>query len=154
MKRLNLLLGNAEDVVNDLLEATVHEVCGEDAEVNCIRTGRLDDFIQKGCNPEFDLIILIPNNLTSTGPVVPGSSAIGVSAIQAIKSHCPTPVIALPAFEAREQEEGPIWRAGADFVLELPFNRDELKSAIARLLKVLPEAEAATVSTEPAVAAA
>ena len=152
MKKLNLLLGNGEEVVNDLLESTVVEVCSGQAEVNCIRTGLLKDFVQKGCNPEFDLIILIPNNLATgvQATAGTGSAEAGAAAIESIKAHCPTPVIALPAFEERAQEESQIRQAGADCVLELPFNRDELKAAIAQLLN-LPVPEPVGATGEPAL---
>lgn len=133
-----MLLGNCEEVVNDLIEATVQEVCGGRAEVSCIRTGRMDDFIQRGCDPAFDLVILVPNNLVSEAGQDQGLSPAGkgARAIEAIKLHCSTPVIALPVFEHRDTEEPLMLGAGADRVLELPFSRNELKTAVSRCLKL------------------
>jgi CheY-like chemotaxis protein len=138
VKRVNLLLGNSEELVNDLIEATVQEVCAGRAEVNCTRAAQMEDFIQRGREASFDLIILIPNNLADGAERDPACSPVGkgVQAIQAIKSHAPTPVIALPVFESRTTEEPLMLGAGADRVLELPFDRNELKVAVSRLLKL------------------
>jgi len=136
MKELNLLLGNGEEIVNDLLESTVQEVCGVGAQVHCTRTGVLEEFIAKGCTSGFDLIILIPNILALSKTGSEAGAKAGAGAVAEIKSHRPTPVIALPAFEARAEEERQMRSAGADCVLELPFNRNQLKAAIAHLLKL------------------
>ena len=138
MKKVKLLLGNCENVVNDLLQATVEEFCAGRAEVKCIRTAQLEEFIRKGRDPTLDLVILIPNNLmTQTeGHISLGGLGPGVRAIQAIKSESSTPVIAIPVFEDRGQEENLLLKAGADRVLELPFQREELLSAVGQLLKV------------------
>ena len=138
MKKVNLLLGNGEELVNDLIEATVQEVCMGRAQVTCIRTSRMEDFIHKGCDPAFDLVILIPNNLESDASQDGnlGAAGKGVRAIEAIRVHCSTPVIALPVFEERKAEEPLILGAGADRVLELPFDRNELKAAVSGCLKL------------------
>jgi CheY-like chemotaxis protein len=154
LKKINLLLGNAEELVNDLIEATVQEVCAGRAEVTCTRTGRMQEFIERGCDPAFDLVILIPNNLASEagqdGSLSPAGK--GARAIEAIKLHCSTPVIALPVFEERKAEETLMLGAGADRVLELPFDRKELKAAVSRCLR-LPGREH-VVSREWALAGA
>ena len=138
MKQINLLIGNGEELVNDLIEATVQEVCAGRAEVRCTRTSQMDDFIRRGCDPAFDLVILIPNNLASRAGPEAGLSPMGkgARAIEAIKQHCSTPVIALPVFEARQAEEPLMLGAGADRVLELPFDRKQLKMAVSRCLKL------------------
>jgi CheY-like chemotaxis protein len=150
--RINLLLGNGEELVNDLIEAAVQEVCAGKAQVKCIRTGQMEDFIQRGCDPVFDLVILIPNNLASQAEEVASLSPVGkgARAIELIKQHCSTPVIALPVFEQRQAEEPLMLEAGADRVLELPFDRRELKAAVSRCLK-LPTRKLA-LSRELAVA--
>jgi hypothetical protein len=38
MKMLNILIGNADELSNDLMEALVREVCRDQAFVNCVRT--------------------------------------------------------------------------------------------------------------------
>ena len=136
MKKVNLLLGNGEEVVNDLIEATVQEVCGNRAKVMCTRTSQMEDLIEKGRDPAYDLVILVPNNLVSAEGQNKALSAAtkGARAIEAIKLHCSTPVIALPVFEERKAEEPLMLEAGADRVLELPFNRNELKAAVSQFL--------------------
>jgi CheY-like chemotaxis protein len=153
MKKVNLLLGNCEDVVNDLLQATVEEVCAGRAEVNCIRTAQLDEFIRKGRDPLLDLVILIPNNLLTetNGHAAASRLGAGVRAIQAIKSESSTPVIAIPVFDDRSREEPLILEAGADRVIELPFQRDELVGAVGQLLR-LPARSQFTCSGEGVLA--
>lgn len=153
MKKVKLLLGNCEDVVNDLLQATVEEVCAGRAEVKCIRTAQLEEFIRKGRDPTLDLVILIPNNLmTETdGRIALGGLGPGVRAIQAIKSESSTPVIAIPVFEDRSREKKLFLRAGADRVIELPFQREELIGAVGELLK-LADSSPVTWSEEQVLA--
>ena len=65
----------------------------------------------------------------------------GVRAIRSIKSKRPAPVIAIVALEERARYEPLLLEAGADCVLELPFEGDELRSAVGRLLQLPPRLE-------------
>ena len=57
-------------------------------------------------------------------------------AIRTIKSKRPVPVIAIVALEERARYEPLLLEAGADCVLELPFDGEELTSAVGRLLQL------------------
>jgi len=133
MKTVNLLLGNSEGRVNNLIEALMRDVCDNHAIVHSIRTARVDEFIRQGCEGDFDLAIVIPDNLLPDPSRRTALSSIGeaVRAFEAIKKQRYTPIIAVAVCA---QYETLLSDAGADCVLELPFNCDQLKEAIRRLL--------------------
>jgi DNA-binding response OmpR family regulator len=65
----------------------------------------------------------------------------GIRGIRAIKSKHPAPVIAIVALEERARYEPLLLEAGADCVLELPFEGEELSSAVGRLLQLPAQPE-------------
>ena len=138
MKTYNILIGNCEELLNDFIEALFHEVCDGQASVKCTRTVRVAEFVRQGCDADFDLIIQVPHNLfpETSAPTPIGLIGEGIRAIRAIKSKHPTPVIAIVALEERVRYEPLLLEAGADCVLELPFEGDKLTSAVGRLLKL------------------
>lgn len=138
MKTYHILIGNCEGLLNDFIEALFQEVCQGKAAVQCTRTARISEFIRLGCDSGFDLVVQIPNNLFSAANAPTPMDLIGegIRAIRAIKSKHPVPVIAIVAPEGRARYEPLLLEAGADCVLELPFEGDELSSAVARLLNL------------------
>jgi len=138
MKNHRILIGNCEALLSDFIEALFQEVCEDRATVHCTRTARTGEFIQQGCDAEFDLIIQVPHNLfpVVNAPTPMGLVGEGIRAIRAIKSKHRTPVIVIVAPDERVRYEPLLLEAGADCVLELPFEGDELTTAVARLLKV------------------
>ena len=138
MKTYHILIGNCEELLNDFIEALFREVCPEKAAVEFTRTARVGDFVEQACETEFDLIIQVPHNLfpAVAAPTPMGLLGEGIRAIHAIKAQHPAPVIAIVALEERVRYEPLLLEAGADCVLELPFEGDELSSAVGRLLKL------------------
>ncbi len=138
MKTYRILIGNGEELLNDFIEALFKEVCQDKAAVHCCRTARVGDFVWQGCDREFDLIVQVPHNLLPevAAPTPIGLIGEGIRAIHTIKTHRPTPVIAIVALEERARYEPLLLEAGADCVLELPFRGDELAPAVARLLRL------------------
>ncbi len=136
MKTYQILIGNCEELLNDFIEALFQEVCRGKAAVQCTRTARVGDFVQRAGDTEFDLVVSVPYNLFPelTAPTPLGLLGEGIRAIRAIKAKRPAPVIALVALEARARYEPLLLEAGADCVLELPFAGDQLRSAVRRLL--------------------
>ena len=137
MKTYDILIGNCEELLSDFIEALFEEVCDGKAAVHCTRTGRVSDFVRQGCDAEFDLVIQVPHNLfpAVNAPTPMGFIGEAIRAIRTIKSKHQAPVIAILAPEERARYEPLLLEAGADCVLELPFEGDELNSAVARLLK-------------------
>jgi len=136
MNTVNLLLGNSEEPINDLLEALVQEVCGDRAAVKSIRTGRTDEFIRLSCEQQFELLILVPHEL-SPDPSEPAMlSHIGeaVRTIRLIRSQNATPLVAIVSPENRQENEPLLMSAGAHCLLELPLNHEGFKATVGRLL--------------------
>jgi CheY-like chemotaxis protein len=138
MKTYHILIGNCEELLNDFIEALFQEVCEGKAAVQCIRTARAGEFVQQGCGREFDLVIQVPHNLFPEVSAPTPMSLLGeaIGAVRTIKSKGPTPVITLVAPDERRRYEALLLEAGADCVLELPFDGDELRSAVGRLLRL------------------
>jgi hypothetical protein len=138
MKTYHILIGSCEGLLNDFIEALFQEACRGKAAVKCARAAWVDDFVQRACDAEFDLIIQVPHNLFPelAAPTPLGWLGEGIRAISTIKSKRPTPIITLVALEARARYEPLLLEAGADCVLELPFEGDQLHSAVGRLLKL------------------
>ena len=138
MKTYHILIGNCEELLNDFIEALFREVCEGRAAVQCTRTARVGEFVQQGCDHEFDLVIQVPHNLFHEMREATPMGLLGeaIRAVRTIKSKGPTPVITIVAPEERGRYEALLLEAGADCVLELPFDGDELRSAVGRLLRL------------------
>ena len=138
MKTYDILLGNGEELLNDFIETLFQEVCQDQAPVQCTRTPRVADFVQAGCENGFDLIIQVPHYLTPelTAPTPMAYLGEGLRAIRTIKSKRPAPIIAIVALQERARYEPLFLEAGADCVLELPFEGEQLTSAVGRLLRL------------------
>ena len=136
MKTYHILLGNGEELLNDFIQTLFQEVCQGHAAVQCTRTPRVSDFVRAGCDSKFDLIIQIPNYLSPelTAPTPMAYLGGGLRAIRTIKSKRPAPIIAIVAFEERARYEPLFLEAGADCVLELPFEGEQLALAVGSLL--------------------
>lgn len=138
MKTYRILLGNGKEFLNDFIESLFHEVCQDHAAIHCTRTPRVDEFIQAGCGNDFDLIIAIPHYLTpeSNAPIPMAYLGEGIRAIRTIKSNRPASIIAIVASEERTRYEPLFLEAGADCVLELPFEGEQLASAVSWSLRL------------------
>jgi CheY-like chemotaxis protein len=138
MKTYHILIGNRQELLSDFIEALFQEVCEGKAAVQCTRAARVSDFVRQGCDGEFDLVVQVPHNLCPAlnAPTPLGFIGEGIRAIRTIKSKRPAPIITLVAPEERARYEPLLLEAGADCVLELPFEGDELSSIVARLLKL------------------
>jgi len=140
LKTVNLLLGNSEGRVSNLIEALVRDVCDNQAVVHCTRATRLDELNRQVTEEKFDLVILIPEKLP--GPACQdfrGCYAQAAAAIRIIKVQGPTPTLAV---SVPVQHQAALAAAGADRVLDLPFKCDEVKSSVRQLLNLpVPSAD-------------
>ena len=136
MSRINLLLGNSEDLLNGLIENAVQEACGRSFSVRTASARSADEFLRHGRRKVHQLAIVIANNLLG----VPGRTSQflekseALRAITTLKVTCPAPILVLAAFNNRELEEKLLLQAGADCVLELPFLPQNLMAAVRSLL--------------------
>jgi hypothetical protein len=138
MKTYHILIGNCEELLSDFIESLFQEACEGQAEVQCIRVGRVGEFTARACEGDFDVAIQVPPNLFPevSAPTPIGLIGESIHAIRAIKERRPMPIIALVAAEERTRYEPILLEAGADCVLELPFAREELREAMARMLRL------------------
>ena len=138
MKTYHILIGNCEELLNAYIEVLFQEVCEGKATVQCTRAARLGDFVRQGCDRKFDLVIQVPHNLFPEVSAPTPMSLIGeaIRATSTIKSERPAPIITIVAPEERARYEPLLLEAGADCVLELPFDGNELRSAVGRLLRL------------------
>ncbi len=135
-RKLKLLLGNSEGLLNSLIENLIQELCGQELGVQSTRVTRFDEFVAQGSTGTFDLLVVIPNNLISehTDQITARPIQEASEAVRAIKRWQPTPVLVVSLFEHRTQEEALLRQAGADAVLEIPFGSDDLKASVCGLL--------------------
>ena len=138
MKTYHILLGSYEDSLNEFVEALFWEACEGQAVVKCTRTAKAGDLVRQACDREFDLVVQIPHSLLPEAgePTPIGFIAQAIRSIQEIKSRRPVPVIIIVAPNERSKYEPLLLEAGADCVLELPFDGDQLTSAVGRLLQL------------------
>jgi DNA-binding response OmpR family regulator len=138
MKTYHILLGNCEELLNDFIEALFREVCEGKAVVKCTRAARAGDLVRQARDREFELVVQIPHNLLPevSAPTPMRFIAEAIQSIRTIKSERPVPVVTIVGPEERSKYEPLLLEAGADCVLELPFDGDQLTSAIGRLLQL------------------
>ena len=153
MKTINVLLGNSDRRINNLVEVAVRDVCYDLAVVECYRTARLDEFTQRGSCEDFDLIIMAPEHLAA-GPVRKASRnpiEEAVRAIGAIKEHRNVPIIGVAVPSEHELK---VLMAGADNVFGAVFNVEVLKSEVRRVLNLseIVEEPSPTRSSRPSFA--
>src|SRR4051812_17011789 len=132
METFDLLLANSDRRVSNLIESLVRDVCRGDAIVNCTRVMRVDETLGEALDTKFDLIIINPENLAAAPgrPSAFASTTEATSTLRGIKSFRTAPIIAVAV---SAQHEMLFSQAGADLVLGLPFNCEDLKSAVRRL---------------------
>jgi hypothetical protein len=137
-KPCRILLGNCEELLNDVIEALFREVCPGKALLKCTRTARAGDLVRQACDGNFDLVVQVPHNLLPevSAPTPIGFIAEAIRSIQIIKSKRPVPIITIVGPEERSKYEPLLLEAGVDYVLELPFDGGQLTSAASRLLQL------------------
>lgn len=132
METIKLLLAQADRRTSNLVEVAVLDVCYDRAVVNSTRTARLDDFLRQGTLWDFDLIVVGAENLFVDRRQQTWAEARQVAeAIESIRVHHSTPIVAL-ANDPQCSEM--LLEAGADAVLPLPLNTDQLKTELRPLL--------------------
>jgi hypothetical protein len=129
MKTLNLLLGNSDRSLCNLIEVMVLDVCYNRASVKTTRAVRIDELAHKACREEFDLMIFAPDNLLPAPGLEPCPQRVveAVHQIRKVRSSRKMPIL---AFSVSPECEIPLTSAGVDCVLGLPFHPEGLKAAV------------------------
>jgi DNA-binding response OmpR family regulator len=129
MKTLNLLIGNSDRSICNLIEVMVLDVCYNRATVKTTRATRIDQLAHKACREDFDLMIMAPDGLHPAPGLEPCPQRIieAVHQIRKVRSSRKMPII---AFSVSPEREFSLTNAGIDCVLCLPFHPEELKAAV------------------------
>jgi len=129
MKTLNLLIGNSDRSVCNLIEVMVLDVCYNRASVKTTRAARIDELAHKACREDFELMIVAPDSLLPAPGLepCPQRTIEAFHQIRKVRSSRKTPII---AFSVSPEREFPLTSAGVDCVLCLPFHPEELKAAV------------------------
>jgi len=129
MKTLNLLIGNSDRRICNLIEVMVLDLCYNRASVRTTRATRIDELAHKACREDFDLMIFAPDNLLPAPGLEPCPQRIveAMRQIRKVRTPRKMPII---AFGVAPEREFPLSTAGADCVLGLPFHPEELKAAV------------------------
>jgi hypothetical protein len=146
MKKIHLLLGSSDRRISNLIEIAVRDACYGQGVVECYRSSQLDDFTQRGCIEEHDLIIFTPGHLLP-GLVRKKPRDVveeAVSTIQSIKEHRQAPLIAIGVSQDNELR---LLMAGAENVFPILFNEDALKGEVRRVLGMAEPSTAEETST-------
>jgi len=145
MKSLNLLIGNSDRSVCNMIEVMVLDLCYNRATVKTTRAVRLDELAHKACREEFDFMIFAPDNLLPAPGLepCPQRTIEAIHQIRKVRVPCKMPII---AFSASPERDYPLTVAGVDCVLGLPFHPEELKAAVELRLN-LPAAHPEHVAT-------
>ena len=129
MKTLNLLIGNSDRGISNLVEVMVLDLCYNRASVNTTRAARIDELAHKACREEFDLMIFAPENLLPAPGLesCPERTLEAIRQIRRVRIPRKMPII---AFSVSPEREYHLTEAGVDCVLGLPFHPEELKAAV------------------------
>lgn len=146
MDNINVLLVNGDRGINRLIEATVLDVCYNQALVHFTRTVELSEFVRLGPSEGFGVIIMVADHLVSTSKRHDSLIAFEeiVGAVQSVRSQRATPLIVI---SASDDNKDTLIEAGAECGIKFPLNRETLRSEVRRLLKV-PELNSESTSPE------
>ena len=131
---LKILIGCNETGLEEIVSHLLLSMTG--GAVETFPVSHWSQFIDRACSGDFDLGLVIPNNLRmhAAGPGTPDPWAFAVRSIGRIKGNSST-VIIVSGDPAEVSEHGQAIReAGVDAVIELPFNCDALADTVRRCL--------------------
>src|SRR5258705_10538360 len=95
MHTINVLIGNSNPRVTNLIYSLVRSVCGDSMSVDCARATRVDEVLTQAVRSNFDLIIINPEDLCAAPERRRTTITIRqpVDAIPSIKTWRAAPVI-------------------------------------------------------------
>jgi CheY-like chemotaxis protein len=132
MKTIQLLLAYADRLSANRIETAVLDVCYDRAVVQSTRTSNLEELAHQGSLRDFDLIVISADELFADRKQQAWASAPDIAAVvEAIRAQQNTPIIALTALPQTSQL---LLDSGADSILPLPLNPDQIKAELRHLL--------------------
>ncbi len=139
MENIKLLLAHSDRRTSNQIEVAVLDVCYDRAAVCSIRTARLDEFVHQGGLWDFDIIVVGADQLFRDRTQQTWASSEDVAtAIGNIRLHSSSPIV---AYTRTEQSCEALLQAGADSVLNYPFDAEQLKTELRSLMDWTDAAE-------------
>ena len=150
MRTIHVLIGNSNLRVTNMIELLVRSVCDRQTCLDSTRAPHVEDFLAQAVRKQFDLIVFNPENLARSAERPRSFLTIRETenAIRSIKTLRSAPIVAVCV---SPENEFHLSEAGADLVLGLPFNCDDFKSAVSRLILV-PESATTENAIRPSFA--
>jgi hypothetical protein len=139
MKTLNVLLAGSDRRLNNLIEATLLDVCFGQAIPSFVRVARVDEFVRQASWDGWGLIVVAADELLPRTGRSGSSITIqeAITAIGGVRSRHLSPMIAVRINAAHHAE---VLQAGADQVIGVPANLDLLREHARQLLHLSPPA--------------
>ena len=134
MHTINLLIGNNDRRISNLVEALVLDICYERVAVDTYRTAQLIDFARRAASGRYDLAILAPGHLDRDSALKSEVTTEGViSAMTDVKKRADIPLVAI---NTSGEIVEPLLEVGLDAVLTAPFDADALRFELRRILRI------------------
>ncbi|HTL16068.1 MAG TPA: hypothetical protein VL793_02470 [Patescibacteria group bacterium] len=132
MDNIKLLLAHSDRRTSNQIEVAVLDFCYDRAAVKSTRTPRLDEFVHQGGLWDFDIVVVGADNLfrDRTQQCLAAADEVA-EAVAAIRVHNSSPII---AYTCSNETCEALLQAGADSVLNYPFDADQLKRELRSLL--------------------
>ena len=140
MKKVTLLIANAERRLSNLIESVVLDACFEQTVVETTRISRSDELVKLASSGAYRLVVVAADSL----PPGPGLGDSWVSAhearraIRAIRRQADTSVFAVAV---SPEDEASLLEIGVECVGRLPFDNEKLKSGVRRALRMADSVE-------------
>ena len=141
MKKLHILLGCADRRSNSLIEATLRDLCFEQADLELTKVSRLDEFARHASFAGYNLLLLAADDLLpSSKKRVPPTLEEALDTIATIHSRQSTPLMTL---RVPARYEVALLEAGAVAALPAPLDMERLRTEVRQTLRIyapVPEA--------------
>jgi hypothetical protein len=142
MKKVTLLIANAERRLSNLIESVVLDACFEQTVVETTRISRSDELVKLASSGAYRLVVVVV--AADSLPPGPGLGDSWVSAhearraIRAIRRQADTSVFAVAV---SPEDEASLLEIGVECVGRLPFDNEKLKSGVRRALRMADSVE-------------
>lgn len=130
---IRVLIGNSDGLMSDTISSVISHAFESRFEVRAVAIGSPCRFLDWAMDQEYDLFVVVLNNLVICGVEERLSTALRI--VSCLKTEYGKPVIAMagyPTGDALFVAEA--IRAGADAFFPLPFDCTEFTAAVRKLL--------------------
>ena len=132
MENIKLLLAHSDRRTSNQIEVAVLDVCYDRAAVQSTRASRLDQLVHQGGVWDFDIIVVGADSLFRDRSQQAWATTQELAdAIATIRLNSSSPIV---AYARSEEACEALLQAGADSVLNYPFDAEQLKTELRSLL--------------------